>query len=63
MAALSAAGSISPALARNQSAARVMLVLDTGSDAPSLERTAQTIAVVLMLLRLRTVSPQPPSAF
>ena len=36
----------------------------TPASVPAIfDRDAHTIAVVLMLLRLRTVSPQPPSAF
>jgi hypothetical protein len=63
MARRSASGVVSPAARCSHARDRSTAGATAWSVPAVFESAAQTIAVVLMLLRLRTVSPHPPSAF
>ena len=64
MAARSAIGVMSPAARRSHARGSVDAGAAPRHRSPAIfDSAAHTIAVVLMLLRLRMVSPQPPSGF
>src|SRR5438477_9579531 len=62
MAGAKRSGSVLPALAAIQVSARSMTSANGAADPPHAPNAAQQRVVVLKLLTLRTVSPQPPSA-